>query len=101
MRRWKFVTSFTDGEHFEFAPGHNIWDYKWTPVLRDPPPAPTGDEWKDCIAKYEIATVTDPLYGSARQFRVYEIALDGRTIRFAASEFSNNVWGYYIPETDT
>jgi hypothetical protein len=95
---WKFISSFTDGERFEFLPGHNIWDYKWAPVLRDPPPPPTGDEWKDMAAKYEIATVPDPLYGGTHEFRVYEIAVGGRAIRFACSEFSNTVWGYYIPE---
>lgn len=98
MAGWTFVTSFTDGQRFEFVPGRNIWDYEWISVLRDPPPPPTGYEFKDMIARYQTAEVPDPLYGGTHTFRVYEIAVEGRTIRFAASEFSNSVWGYYVPD---
>jgi hypothetical protein len=98
MTKWKFIRSFCDGERFEFVPGRDIWDYEWKSVLRDPPPPLTGDDWKDTAASFEIARVIDPQYGVEKQFRVYEIAIDGRVIRFAASEFSNNVWGYYLPD---
>jgi hypothetical protein len=99
--RWKFIRSFTDGERFEFLPGHNIWDHVWTSVLRDPAPAPTGDEWKNMVARYETAEVPDPLYGGTHTFRVYETKADGRAVRFAASEFSNTVWGYLLPDEST
>ena len=98
MTKWKHIRTFTDGERFEFVPGHNIWDHKWKHVLRDPPPPPTGDEWKDSLAKHERALVVDPLYGKEKVFDVYEVTVDGRVIRFAAAEFSNCVWGYYLPD---
>lgn len=98
MTTWKFISTFVDGMPFEFVPGHNIWDYEWHQVKRDPPPALTGDYFKDHHAQHEFVRVIDPYYGSEREFAVYEATVAGRTIRFAASEFSNNVWGYYVPE---
>jgi hypothetical protein len=96
--KWKFIHSFADGERFEFVPGHNIWDYKWTSVMRDPPRPPTGDQFKDDMAKYERATVIDPIYGAERIFSVYDATVEGRTVRFACSEFSNGIFGYYVPD---
>jgi hypothetical protein len=96
--KWKFVDSFAGGERFEFVPGHNIWDYKWKSVLRDPPPPPTGDQFKDDMATYERATVIDPRYGEEKVFSVYDVAVGGRTVRFACSEFSNGIFGYYVPD---
>jgi hypothetical protein len=37
-----------------------------------------------------------PIYGG----RTYELNLQGRAIRFAAGELSNNVWGFYVPGND-
>jgi len=28
---------------------------------------------------------------------VYEVAVRGKTVRFAAAELSNGVWGFYVP----
>jgi hypothetical protein len=98
MTTWRFVKSFTDGERFEIVPGHNIWDCEWTHVLRKPPFPLTGDAFKDMTAKYEKALVIDPHYGTEREFFVYEAVVDGRTIRFAAQEFSNTIWGLYLPD---
>jgi hypothetical protein len=100
MSGWKFIASFTAGPSFEFVPGHNIWDYTWKRVLRDPPVPRTGNAWVDASAEYEVATVPDPLYGGTHQFPVYEVTVEDRVVRFACSEFSNNIWGYYVPESD-
>ena len=51
-------------------------------------------EWTDtrkCIR------VHDPLYGQPYTMNVYEITVDGSVHRFAAGEFSNNVWGFWLP----
>ena len=98
MTTWTFAGSCADGEVFELVPGHNIWGSKWTMALLDPVPAPTGDTYKDAFAKYETAQVVDPQYGRERRFSVYEIVVSGRTVRFAAGEFSNGIWGFYLPE---
>jgi len=98
MTKWKHISTVTDAQRLELVPGHNIWDYKWRALLRDPPPPRTGDQWTDMQAPYEHALVIDPLYGKEKMFRIYEVTVDGRVIRFAASEFSNCVWGFYLPD---
>ena len=98
MTRWRFVGACCDGERFELIPGHNIWDHDWTTMYRDPPPPPTGNAFDDMRASYVTATVKDPHYGNEREFRVHEVVLSNRTIRFAADEFSNTIWGFYLPE---
>ena len=69
-------------------------------MLRNPPPAPSGDGLRDSIARYEQARVTDPRYGREYLFDVYEPLVDGRTFRFAAAEFSNGVFACYVPDED-
>ncbi|AKT54892.1 hypothetical protein ADJ74_03520 [Selenomonas sp. oral taxon 478] len=52
-------------------------------------------EWTDtrkCIR------VHDPLYGQPYTMNIYEITVDGSVHRFAAGEFSNNVWGFWLPK---
>ena len=73
---WTFVGSCRDGVRFEID-GLNVWDFEWRKTAR--------------------ANVKDPLYGQALEFNVYEIATRTRSIRFAAGEFSNNVWGFFAP----
>ncbi len=51
--------------------------------------------WKNI--REEIAEVYDPLYGQKHTFSVYTITEGERTIKFAAGEFSNGVWGFYVP----
>jgi hypothetical protein len=97
MTEWRFIKAFTDGERFEFMPGHNIWDYEWKHVLRDPAPPRTGNTFSDLSAIYEKARVVDPIYGGEHEFNIWEVIVDGRVIRFAAQEFSNNIWGFYLP----
>lgn len=41
------------------------------------------------------AAVTEPRYGQHFEFPVYRVTAEGRTIEFAAGEFSNSVWGLY------
>ena len=38
----------------------------------------------------------DPHYGLEKVFHVYEAEIDGQILRFAAGEFSNCVWGFYL-----
>jgi hypothetical protein len=43
-------------------------------------------------------TVAHPSYPSERHtMYVYELVVDDKRVRFAAGEFSNGVWGIYIP----
>jgi hypothetical protein len=76
MSEWKFVGHCFDGDRFEID-GVNVWSCGWRA---------TGAK----------ADITDPLYGAKYQFPIYEAGTPPKVIRFAASEFSNTVWGFYI-----
>lgn len=51
--------------------------------------------WRDCG---EVADVTDPHHGTKKRFRVYEVTIEGQPRRFAAGEFSQGIFGFYLPE---
>ncbi|WDF54209.1 hypothetical protein [Mucilaginibacter sp. KACC 22063] len=75
---WKFYKSVIDG-HDLFINGLNIWSYEW-------------------LDQKQYVWVKDPIYGEDHVMGIYEIT-DGVTIvRFAAGEFSNLVWGIYLPD---
>ena len=74
-RDWSYLgTSFGSGE-FKVQ-GVNVWEHKWEE---------TG----------ETVNVRDPSYGMPYTFNVYAIEAGGETIRFAAGEYSADVWGFY------
>jgi len=52
--------------------------------------------WR-CVSPASIV-VPHPSYPQQRhRASVYEITLQGKSIRFAATELSNGVWGFYVP----
>ena len=73
---WKFETAGPTGECKAF--GVNIFQYPWR-------------------ACGEKAMVTAPRHGAEKVFRVYEVEIDGAVHRFAGGEFSNGVFGVYLP----
>jgi hypothetical protein len=73
---WVFLGNALDGEPFKID-GINVRERRWETVSDG------------------IVEVIDPIYGETHRFQVFEIALPGRTIGFAAGEFSNGVWGFY------
>ena len=44
----------------------------------------------------EKIDVKDPLYGQKYRFPVYKVLIDEKEYEFAAGEFSNCVYGFYI-----
>ena len=40
--------------------------------------------------------VKDPIYHQDHTFEVWQVEIDGQIHRFAAGEFSNCVWGFYL-----
>ncbi len=76
---WKHLDTVPDGYKFKIK-GINIWDYPWKN---------TGEK----------IIVKDPLYGKEQNLRVYEIQKEKLTVRFAAGEFSNCMWGIYQEKT--
>jgi ribonuclease HI len=74
--KWQHMATSTDGDNCELE-GIKIWQHKWNP---------TGER---IIAK-------DPMYNQNKHFQVYEIISENKILRFAAGEFSNCVWGFYL-----
>jgi len=80
---WQFVSIDVSGANV-LVEGVNPWNFdqsEWHSTGEDP------------------ITVAHPCYPAQRHsMYVYELALPGRKIKFAAGEFSNGVWGFYSPE---
>ncbi len=75
---WKFVAILTEGEPLSIQ-GHNPWPVAWHSV-----PVPP-------------ITVAHPSYPNQRhQMWVYDLE-SSPPVRFAAGEYSNGVWGFYVP----
>lgn len=75
---WKHIKTIIDSEPFEIN-GFNIWDFNWKE---------TGQSIK----------IKDPNYGKDYVFEIFEISNNKETVRFAAGEFSNCVWGIYVSQ---
>lgn len=76
---WKYIGYCFDGARFEIA-GLNVWQHEWV------------------ATSIPHAHVRDPFYGSPFEFPVYAIEAGAKRVLFAAGEFSNCVWGFYVPE---
>jgi len=74
---WRYVKTGIEGNCELF--GVNIFDYKWKKT------------------KQKIS-VLDPLYNQKHEINVYDIDIDGKVFTFAAGEFSNCVYGFYVNE---
>ena len=72
---WEYETFGPDGQCKLF--GVNIFDYDWQT---------TGKRVK----------VKDPIYHQDHTFEVWQVEIDGQIHRFAAGEFSNCIWGFYL-----
>ena len=72
---WEYETFGPDGQCKLF--GVNIFDYDWQT---------TGKRVK----------IKDPIYHQDHTFEVWQVEIDGQIHRFAAGEFSNCVWGFYL-----
>jgi hypothetical protein len=73
---WQFFGATPDGHSFVIG-GLDVWKH----------------EWRDTR---ERVHVQDPLYQQDFTFHVYEIGSGDRVVTFAAGEFSNCMWGFYV-----
>ena len=73
---WQFVGVGPDGQSFMIE-GLDVWKH----------------EWRDTK---ERARVKDPRYQQDFTFHVWEIRNEDRIVIFAAGEFSNCMWGFYV-----
>jgi hypothetical protein len=74
---WKYVGNSCDGEPF-FIGGIDVWSVRWEQIIE------------------EIAEVRDPQYHQLLRFEVYQATQGNKTVEFAAGEFSNGIWGFYV-----
>ncbi|MFA5148749.1 MAG: hypothetical protein WC491_06455 [Candidatus Omnitrophota bacterium] len=75
--QWAYLGNSVDSTSFEID-GIDVWKHKWK---RTSEPK---------------AKIKDPLYKQEYSFEVYEIEAESKKIKFAAGEFSNCVWGFYV-----
>lgn len=75
---WKFCGACVDGEDFRLD-GVNVWKCEWERVPNT------------------VAAVRDPHHDQPYKFNVYDLVHGGGRVRVAAGEFSNCIWGFYIP----
>ncbi|WP_395741954.1 hypothetical protein [Prosthecobacter sp.] len=73
---WKFLGSTSEGKAFQLG-GLDVWKH----------------EWRDT---QERAYVKDPIYHQDFTFHVYEISSTTQVVTFAAGEFSNCMWGFFV-----
>lgn len=76
-KKWVFFGSCVDGQRFEIE-GINVWKHEWNSLIEP------------------NAQVKGPRYGQSFEFPVYKIEHEGKLITFAAGEFSNCMWGFYV-----
>lgn len=50
-------------------------------------------QWEETGGKVRI---TDPIYKKEQYFQIFKVTINGEERHFAAGEFSNNVWGFYL-----
>lgn len=73
---WKYLTSGTALRPIRID-GVNVWEHKWQGSGRK-------------------ADVVDPIYGQRFVFEVWSVTAGQQSVQFAAGEFSNGVWGFYV-----
>ena len=73
---WSCVGVNYDDKEF-VVDGINLWGCTWEEILD------------------EEAEVKDPLYGKAFTFPIFTATDAGKTVRFAAGEFTTGVWGIF------
>ena len=74
---WQFAGSSKRDEPFEIK-GVEVW----------------GKGWQ--VSAGQETHVHDPVYGKAHVLQVFNIQDGDQTIEFAAGEFSEGLWGFYL-----
>lgn len=74
-KSWQHEITGIDGNTILFDV--NIFDYEWKSTNK-------------------FVKVRDPLYGQEYRFPIYTVMIKEEEHKFAAGEFSNCVWGFYV-----
>jgi len=76
MMRWSHAVTGFDGNCQLF--NVNIFDYEWKSIGKR-------------------INVKDPAYQQNHTFEIWKVEINDIEYEFAAGEFSNCVWGFYLP----
>lgn len=74
--KWKYIKTGVEGKCELFSV--NIFDYEWEGM---------GGSVR----------VKDPAYGQWHSITIYRVKKDEKFCTFGAGEFSNLIWGVYLP----
>lgn len=76
---WRFLHIGIEGDHF-LLDGIDVWEARW-------------------VSAHGRVTVAHPSYPKQRHTMLtYWLSGPGRTLELAAGEFSNGVWGFFVPD---
>lgn len=79
MAAWRDVHVGLQGDGLKVG-GLEVWKHEWRP------------------AEVEALSLPHPSYPKQiHRYDVYDIGDAPRSVRFAAGELSNGVWGFYVP----
>jgi len=77
---WRFVSIGLEGDSVDIGGGMNPWDAEW-------------------VSTYRRIVVAHPQYPRERHTMfTYEVAGSDPPVVFAAGEYSNGVYGFYVPD---
>jgi hypothetical protein len=80
--RWRFVAIAFEGDPVDLGGGVNPWQHEWTSTN----------------GRFNVA---HPSYPDQRHTMfTHELVGANPVLRFAAGEYSNGVWGFFVPHQD-
>jgi hypothetical protein len=74
--KWEYVKTEVEGNCQLF--GVNLFDY----------------EWEDTHSRIKVK---DPAYRQEHMITIFRVKIEDKFYTFAAGEFSNCIWGFYLP----
>ncbi len=91
---WEYETFGPDGQCKLF--GVNIFDYVWQTTgkrVKVQDPIYHQYDWKTTGKRVKVK---DTINHQDHTFEVWQVEIDGQLHRYAAGEFSNCMWGFYL-----
>jgi hypothetical protein len=80
MTIWKHIGTYIEDDQAIVIGGMNAWSHEWH------------------LQHGEFARITFPQYKTVLDFQIYEIRSGKQRVIFAAREFIQRVWAFYISE---
>lgn len=81
--KWKIHAIVGDKEPV-YINGYNLWEYE--------------NDWKNLSGTYPTEAVTDPLYNKRYMAYKYYLKIGSTEIIFSTEEFTNGIYGFFVPD---